>query len=494
MESQLASDAPASARVVSPPLGRLDDERLARLVGAGSDMAFSLLYERYHQQLYRYCRSILRDETDAQDALQSALAGSLAALQRGRRNAPVRPWLFRIAHNEAISLLRRRPAQPELSESEQSAVGSAEDQAQTRASLAQLVADLQDLPERQRAALVMHELSGLSHAEIAVALETTPRASKQAIFEARQALAELAEGRAMTCEKVQRAISDGDGRALRGRRLRAHMRDCATCAAFAAEIPARRTQLQMLAPPLAPVAASAVLAQLTHSGGAHGALAAGAAHGGGGALGGVAATSAGKTIGGALAVKALAGAAIVATVAAGAATVLPRQAHRARPGHAAARHSPSNASPGSGSPSQPAGHTSRANGRAVSGARAGAHGHRSASESTRGVGRGVGQGVGHRTNTLPAARGGGRQRAASSPRSSARARTRRGARVRAPGSSGGATRAVRPPPRGGATPTPSSRPVERPPHAEGAAADSPALERQSSTAISAAGATEPASR
>src|SRR6185312_14935248 len=113
---------------------------------------------------------------------------------------------------------------------------------------------------------------------------------------------------------------------------RAHMRDCATCAAFAAAIPARSTQLQMLAPPLAPIAAGALLAQFTHAGGAHGALGAGAgaAHGGGGALGGVAATSAGKTIGGALAIKAFAGAAIVATVAAGAAAVLPNQAHHAR--------------------------------------------------------------------------------------------------------------------------------------------------------------------
>jgi RNA polymerase sigma factor (sigma-70 family) len=461
MKSQLASDAPAPARVVPPPLGRLDDERVARLVGAGSDTAFSLVYERYHQQLYRYCRSILRNETDAQDALQSALAGALAALQRGQRNAPLRPWLFRIAHNEAISLLRRRPAQAEPSESHEPAGASAEDQAQARASLAQLVADLQDLPERQRAALVMHELSGLSHAEIAVVLETTPRASKQAIFEARQALAELAEGRAMTCDKAQRAISDGDGRALRGRRLRAHLRDCATCTAFAAAIPARSTQLQMLAPPLAPIAAGAVLAQVTHSGGAHGALGAGAAHGGGGALGSVAATSAGKTIGGALAVKALAGAAIVATVAAGAATVLPHQAHHARAGHAAARPSPSGASSANGSRSaQATGHTPRASSHAASGARGRTGEHPSTSKA----GRGLGQGVGRRTNTVPAVRGGGRQRAASSPRSSARSRTHRGTRVRAPGSSGRATHAVSPPARsGGATPAPSGRSVERPP-------------------------------
>jgi RNA polymerase sigma factor (sigma-70 family) len=490
METQLASDAPASARVVSPPLGRLDDERLARLVGSGSSSAFSLLYERYHQQLYRYCRSILRNETDAQDALQSALAGALAALQRGQRNAPLRPWLFRIAHNEAISVLRRRPAQAEPGRSEEPAVGSAEEQAQARARLAQFVADLQDLPERQRAALVMHELSGLSHAEIAVALQTTPRASKQAIFEARQALAELAEGRAMACEKVQRAISDGDGRALRGRRLRAHMRDCATCTAFAAAIPARSTQLQMLAPPLAPIAAGAVLGQLMHSGGAHGALAAGAAQGGGGALGGVAATSAGKTIGGALAIKAFAGAAIVATVAAGAAAVLPHQAQHARSGHAAAHHSPSGASPGRALRSQPTGHTSGASSHAASGARGGAREHPSAAES----GRVVGRGVGH-TKAGQAARARGRQHAAASPRSSAHARTRQATRVRAPGSSAGSAHAVSPPARsGGATPAPSGRPIERPPHAEGVAADSPASERQGSIYTSVIGAPEPASR
>src|SRR5947209_17501715 len=92
----------------STPLAGLGDELLARRATAGSQRAFATLYERYHQRLYRYCRSILRNDADAQDALQSTFAGALAAIQRGQRNAPVRPWLFRIAHNEAISLLRRR--------------------------------------------------------------------------------------------------------------------------------------------------------------------------------------------------------------------------------------------------------------------------------------------------------------------------------------------------------------------------------------------------
>jgi hypothetical protein len=52
------------------------DERLARLVSRGNAGAFAVLYRRHHQVLYRYCRSIVRDEDDAQDALQSATRGS----------------------------------------------------------------------------------------------------------------------------------------------------------------------------------------------------------------------------------------------------------------------------------------------------------------------------------------------------------------------------------------------------------------------------------
>lgn len=303
--STVAARVPASRLPIR--LGLLSDERLARLVGGGSERAFAVIYERYHQRLYRYCRSILHDDADAQDALQSALAGAFGALRRGQRDAPLRPWLFRIAHNEAISLVRRRGDVGELTETVEQAVPSAEDRAGERARLALLVADLHELPERQRGALLMHELSGLAHKEIAIALGTSAGAAKQAIFEARGALAEFGEGRLMVCEDVRRTISDGDGRALRGRRVRAHLRDCGACAAFAAAIPARRADLQALAPPLAPVLAAGLLTRLLGAGSGHGA----------GGVGGVAVGVAGKTVGATLATKALVGVAIVATAGAG---------------------------------------------------------------------------------------------------------------------------------------------------------------------------------
>src|SRR5438105_9072074 len=123
MRGMSSATAPALVPGRTIRLSRLGDERLAGLVGGGSERAFTALYERYHQQLYRYCRSILLDDADAQDALQSTFAAALVALQQSKRNAPLRPWLYRIAHNEAISLIRRRRGRGE-EPSELSATGA----------------------------------------------------------------------------------------------------------------------------------------------------------------------------------------------------------------------------------------------------------------------------------------------------------------------------------------------------------------------------------
>lgn len=263
---------PAGVRRASALRWR-SDEKLARLAAEGDEAAFGVLYERHHGPLYRYCRSIVRDEHDAQDALQAAMAAAFAGAGTWRPGVPVRAWLFRIVHNEAVSLLRRRRPVAPLHQVPEPVAASAESQLRERQRLATLVADLQDLPERQRAALVMRELSGLGHEEIAAALSTSAATAKQAIFEARIALAEFGEGREMDCDTVRRALSDGDRRVLRGRRIRAHLRDCTVCSRFHAAIPARRAELTALAPPLPAAAVAGLLARLL--GGAQGSAALG---------------------------------------------------------------------------------------------------------------------------------------------------------------------------------------------------------------------------
>ena len=323
--------APASARPNAawrPLYSVLGDERLARLVGEGNKQAFAPLYERYYQLLYRYCRSIVHDDLDAQDALQSTFASAFAALRKRQRDAPLRPWLFRIAHNEAVSVIRRRRPAEDLSEASDRCCDSVEEQAGERARFALLLRDLSEMPDRQRSALVMRELSGLSHEEIAIVLGTSVGAAKQTIFEARRSLSEFAEGRVMACDDVRKVVSDADGRALRSRRVRAHLADCAGCAEFATAIETRSADLRALSPALPATAAAGVLARL---------LGAGSGHGGGGGAAGLAAGIVGKTAGAALATKAVAGVVIVVAGTAGAAAGLGQIAGRSHPQRHAAR-------------------------------------------------------------------------------------------------------------------------------------------------------------
>jgi RNA polymerase sigma factor (sigma-70 family) len=315
--SDVSSSVSVRLPVVGLParLGLVGDERLALLAGGGSERAFAAVYDRYHRPLYRYCRSILRNDADAQDALQSTLAAAFAALRAGKRNAPLRPWLFRIAHNESISIVRRRRS----AEGEEDAAGSAvllavsaEERVFERDRFARLMVDLRELPEEQRAALLMRELSGLSYDEIAVALETSPVAARQKICAARRALLELEEGRAMVCEEVQDTISLRDGRLLRGRRVRAHLRGCESCTAYAAAIDARRSDLRAFTPVLPAAAVASLRSSLFGGSAGHGAAAAGpgVAGAGGKALASVGVS---KLIAGAAIVAGLAGTAAATT-------------------------------------------------------------------------------------------------------------------------------------------------------------------------------------
>jgi RNA polymerase sigma factor (sigma-70 family) len=253
------------------------DDRLARLAAGGDEAAFATIYYRHGQALYRYCLSILREREDAQDALQSTMERALRSIGAQRTPGGLRAWLFSIAHNEAQRTLAKRPGRADrearaadggafTAAAEASALGdgpatsSAATEAAARERLRQLMEDLGELPSQQRSALVLRELSGLESEEIATALGISAAAARQSVYEARVALTTLAQGRDMSCASVQEQISDGDGRRLRGRRMRAHLRDCAICQAFRAGIGSRTVDLPLLFPPLAATAAAQTLA------------------------------------------------------------------------------------------------------------------------------------------------------------------------------------------------------------------------------------------
>lgn len=281
----------------------LSDDRLTRRAVEGDQRAFAAIFNRYHQPLYRFCLAIVGNPDDAQDALQNTMAKVLRSLPGEEREIELKPWLYRIAHNESIDLLRRRRETRELDvEQVAPGYGLAEDVA-TRERLRRLLDDLRELPERQREVLVMRELSGLDFEEIGTTLGTSGAVARQTLYEARQSLRQMDEGREMDCDAVTKALSDGDGRVTRRRDVRAHLRTCAACRQFRDEIEGRQRDLAALAP-LPAVAAAGML---------HGLL--GSSQGATG--GGLAATLGGgaaKTIGASTVAKGVATVAVVAAL------------------------------------------------------------------------------------------------------------------------------------------------------------------------------------
>ena len=266
-----------ATRVGTAALRLLSDERLSRLAAGGDRTAFAAIFDRYQHDLFGYCASILRDRDDAADAVQSTMLRAMRALEGEEREVAVRPWLYRIAHNEAIELLRARRTEPDT-QAEVVTVSSVEADAAVRAHLRAVLKDIQELPDRQRSALVMRELSGLSYAEIGAALMSSEAGAKQAVYDARQALHDLAKGRDSDCEAIRRRISDGDRRVFRGRAIRAHLTACTDCRNWQAELAARETSWAAFNPAMPAAAATALHAAVGGGGGAGaGAGAAGAA-------------------------------------------------------------------------------------------------------------------------------------------------------------------------------------------------------------------------
>ena len=207
---------------------RRRDAASARGSSLADTTAFEALYSDHRRELYGLCRSILRNDHDAQDALQSAFVRALAALRRDLEVAEARPWLYRIARNEAISILRRRSAAPE-GDAAENVAAPPEAEVVRREELRELRGDLARLSERQRTVLLLRAVNGLGHNEIAVRTGSSPAAVKHSIAEARRALADCRLGREMPCADARALLATGDRRMWRRRRLRAHVRACEAC-------------------------------------------------------------------------------------------------------------------------------------------------------------------------------------------------------------------------------------------------------------------------
>lgn len=177
-----------------------DDREFLTRLRQHDEAAFTEFFETYASRVYRLAIGLLKQEDDAEEVVQATFFSAFEALDRFEPHALISTWLYRIAYNHAMMLIRRRHAVDPLPEEGEDAtlfpvqlvdwshlpdqyVLSGESQEVLRAAI-------NDLPLGLRAAFILRDLEGLSTAECAHVQELTESACKVRLHRARLSLRE----------------------------------------------------------------------------------------------------------------------------------------------------------------------------------------------------------------------------------------------------------------------------------------------------------------
>ena len=191
------------------------DSALLTRAAAGDEMAFAALVEPHQRAVFRHCYRMLGSGTDAEDATQDTLERAWRKLASYDGSGPFGAWLHRIATNVCLDGLRTRlkrvgpggygpaaapgtvlgPPDPELawvepvSDRDLLRAGDPQDEVVRREEISlAFVAALQRLAPRQRAALLLHDVLGFSHAEVGEVLEVGTTAVNSLLSRARESV------------------------------------------------------------------------------------------------------------------------------------------------------------------------------------------------------------------------------------------------------------------------------------------------------------------
>ena len=182
------------------PLPADDDRSLAQRVGNGDRAAFEMLMRRHNRRLYRLARSMLRDDAEAEDALQDAYLSAYRSIGQFRGDAALSTWLSRLVLNECLARMRRQarrdnivridnPTSHDQLDTMSASTSDTPDQALVRAEMRALIErKLDELPEAFRTVFVLRCVEEMSVEETAQALGITTGAVKVRLHRARMML------------------------------------------------------------------------------------------------------------------------------------------------------------------------------------------------------------------------------------------------------------------------------------------------------------------
>lgn len=175
-----------------PGSDRSEEPELVRAVQRGDVAAFGRLVDRYLDEAYAVAMGILRHPQDAEDAVQDAFIRALERIDHLAPGSQFGAWFYRVVRSTCLNLRRREklrrhgPLPPGAS-------GGDDPEATTIRTLERrrILDALEELPEMQRTAVMLYDLEGYSHREIAEVLEIAPGTSRAHLHHGRKALREL---------------------------------------------------------------------------------------------------------------------------------------------------------------------------------------------------------------------------------------------------------------------------------------------------------------
>lgn len=179
---------------------QISDEAAVRGVRSGDKDAFRPLVERYSHMIFVLAYRMTSSESDAEEIVQETFLRAYRALPGFEARANFATWIYRIATNCSLDLLKRRKSQPqdtpepagEEEESPESLVASSQPDPERQAYSAEVQEKITQamvlLTPVEKAAFVLRHFEGRSVEEIAVALKVKRDAAKQSVFRAVQKL------------------------------------------------------------------------------------------------------------------------------------------------------------------------------------------------------------------------------------------------------------------------------------------------------------------
>ena len=185
---------------------KLSDAELAKRIAGKDHEAFRVLMKRHNQMLYRAARSILKNEAEAEDAVQEAYLQAYRAMGDFRGDAKLSTWLVRIAVNEAITRLHKHARRAEVirlegddSQDQHSSEDSMNDsppelpeRAALRAETRRLLeAKIDQLPEAFRTVFVLRAVEEMTVEETATVLGIPEATVRSRFFRAKGMMREF---------------------------------------------------------------------------------------------------------------------------------------------------------------------------------------------------------------------------------------------------------------------------------------------------------------